>query len=74
MLVIYKALISSNLPIPKQEDIKAQLSGSKIFSKLDFKSALWQLELDPDSCHFTIFHANNKLYCCTGLIMGIKPA
>ena len=69
-----KALISSNHPVPKQEGIKAQLSGSKLFSKLDFKSAFWQLELDPDSCHFTVFHANNKLYHYTCLIMGIKPA
>ena len=71
---VNKALISSNHPIPKQGDIKAQLSGSEILSKLDFKSAFWQLELDPDSCHFTDFHANNKLYRYTRLTMGIKPA
>ena len=69
---VNKALISSKHPIPKQEDTKAQLFGSEIFSKLDFKSAFWQLELEPDSHHFTIFHANNKLYHYTGLIMG-KP-
>ena len=33
---VNKAIISSNHPIPKQDVIKAQLSGSKIFSKLDF--------------------------------------
>ena len=71
---VNKALISTNYPIPKQEDIKAKLSGSKVFSKLDFKSAFWQLELDPDSRHLTVFHANNKLYRYTYLIMGIKPA
>ena len=46
---INKAIQSSNLPIPRQEDIKAQLSGSKVFSRLDFKHAFWQLELHPDS-------------------------
>ena len=69
-----KALISSNHPIPKQEDIKTQLSGSKNFINLDFKSAFWQLELDPDSRHFTVFRGNNKLYCYTHLIIVIKPA
>ena len=71
---VNKALVSTNYPIPKQEDIKAKLSGSKIFSKLDFESAFWQLELDPESRHLTVFHANNKLYRYTHLIMGIKPA
>ena len=68
------ALISTIFPISKQEDIKVQLSGSKMFSKLYFKSAVWQLELHPDSCYFTVFHANNKLYRYTHPIMGVKPA
>ena len=59
---INKAILSSNLPIPRQEDIKAKLSGAKYFSKMDLRSAFWQLELHPDSKHFTIFHQNNKLY------------
>ena len=45
---INKAIQSSNLPIPCQEDIKAKLSATKIFSKLDFKNAFWQLEFHPD--------------------------
>ena len=32
-----KSLISNNYPIPRQEDIRAQLSGANYFSKLDFK-------------------------------------
>ena len=71
---INKALQSSNLPIPRQEDIKAKLSGAKIFSKLDFKSAFWQLELHPDSRNVTVFHRNNKLYRYKRLTMGLKPA
>ena len=34
-----KAVQSTNLPIPRQEDIKSKLSGARIFSNLDFKSA-----------------------------------
>ena len=40
------ALVSSNLPIPRHEEIKTQL---RYFSKLDLKSAFWQLEIDPAS-------------------------
>ena len=38
---VNKALLSSNCPIPRQEDIKAKLGGSTVFSKLDLKSAFW---------------------------------
>ena len=69
-----KALISSNYPIPHQEDIRAQLSGTNYFCKLDFKSAFWQLEIETESQALTVFHANNKLYHYTRLIMGVKPA
>ena len=71
---INKAILSSNLPIPRQEDIKAKLSGSKFFSKMDFRSAFWQLELHPDSRHLTVFHHNNKLYRYKRLTMGVKSA
>ena len=67
-------MLSTDCPILKQEDIKDQLSGSKSFSKLDFKSMFWQLELHPDFRYFTVFYANNKLYRYTRLIMGVKPA
>ena len=71
---INKALISSNRPIPRQEDIKANLSDSEIFSKLDFTSAFWQLELHPESRSLTVFNINNKLYRYKRLTMGVKPA
>ena len=59
---INKAIVSTNQPIPKQEDIGAQLAGARYFSKLDFKSVFWQLELHPYSCYLTVFRANDKLY------------
>ena len=69
-----KALRSSNFPIPRQEDIKAQLSGTKIFSKLDLKSAFWQLELDEEARDLTVFHSGGKLYRYKRLVMGLKPS
>ena len=68
---VNRAIQSSNLPIPKQEDIKTKLAHKKFFSKLDFKSAFWQLELDPESRKFQL---SNKLYSHTVLTMGLKPA
>ena len=71
---VNKAIQSMNHPIPRQEDIKAKLAGAKVFSKLDFNSAFWQLELHPDSRNVAVFHANDKLYRYKRLIMGLKPA
>ena len=69
-----KALISGTYPIPRQEDIRAQLSRANYFSKLDFKSAFSKLELDTESRMLPVFHANNKLYRYTRIIMEVKPA
>ena len=41
---------------------------------MDFKSAFWQLELNPESRKLTVFHANDRLYCYKRLLMGVKPA
>ena len=51
-----------------------QFPGARFLSKLDSKLAFWQLELHPDSHYLTVFHANDKLYQYTRLIMGVKPA
>ena len=69
-----KALLSSNFPIPRQEDLKARISGSKVFSKLDLKSAYWQLEIAPESRWLTTFHCNGHLYRYKRLVMGMKCA
>ena len=55
---VNKAVQSTNLPIPWQEDIKSKLSGTRISSKLNFKSVFWQIELDPESSYLTVFYAN----------------
>jgi hypothetical protein len=68
------ALKSSNFPIPRQEDIKVKLAGANIFSKLDLKSAFWQLEIAPESREYTVFHASGNLFRYKRLVMGLKPA
>ena len=69
-----KALLSSNYPIPRPEDIKAQLSGKQVFSKIDLKSAFWQLEIAEEARNLTVFHGNGKLYRYKRLVMGLKPS
>ena len=69
-----KAIMSTNLPIPRHEDVKSKLAGCKIFSKMDFKSAFWQIVIEEESRYLTVFHANDKLYRYKRLTMGLKPA
>ena len=71
---VNKVLKSNNFPIPRQEDIKVKLAGAKVFSKLDLKSAFWQLELAPESRAMTVFHAGGKLFRYKRLVMGLKPS
>ena len=71
---INKAILANNSPIPHVEEIKAQLSGAKNFSKLDLKSAFWQLELHPDARYLTVFECDGQLYRYKRLLMGVKPA
>ena len=49
-----KAIQDTHLPIPRAEDIRAELSGICVFSKLDFRSAFHQLELEEESRHLTV--------------------
>ena len=69
-----KALLFDNYPTPHQEDIGAQSPGRNFFSKLDFKSAFWQIEVNTEPRALTVFHANNKPCRYTRLIMGVEPA
>ena len=71
---VNKAIIPTNAPISRQEDIKAKLAGCQVFSKINFKSAFWQIELDENSRYLTVFHTNEKLYRHKRLTMGLKPA
>ena len=69
---VNKTIIPTNAPILRQKDTK--LTGCQVFSKMDFKSAFWQIELYEDSSYLTIFHTKDKLYRYRRLTMGLKPA
>ena len=69
-----EAILDTGLPIPKPEDIRKELKGCKVFSKLDFRTAFHQLALDEASRVLTVFPHKGKLKRHTRLTMGAKPA
>ena len=74
MRMANRAIKKTNLPIPRPEEISSQLSGYEVYSKLDFKSAFHQLEIDEKSRRLTVFHANGRLMRYKRLTMGTAPA
>ena len=69
-----KAMMPNHSPIIRPEEVKAQLSSYKYFSKLDFKTAYHQLTLDEQSRTLTVFHAGERLMRYKRLPMGACPA
>ena len=59
---VNKAIQNTRIPIPKVNDIKAKLSGSKFFTKLDLKSEFHQLTLAENNRYLTVFHGKGKLW------------
>lgn len=58
-------------PIPRIDDLFADLAGGKIFSKLDLTSAYQQVPLDPASRKFTTINTFKGLFEYTRLPFGI---
>ena len=61
-------------PLPKINDLLAQLSGSSIFSKLDANSGFWQIPLEKKSRPLTTFITPMGRYCFNKLPFGITSA
>ena len=69
-----KTILSTNIPIPRAEDIRAKLSRCNYFSKVDFKAAFHQIKIAELSRYITVFHAGDWLMRYRRLRMGSKPA
>ena len=69
-----RAIKQTNIPIPRVEDITARLAGNNVFSKVDFKSAFFQLELDERSKNLTVFYAGNRLMRLNRVVQGCCPS
>ena len=60
--------------MPTIQDFKAEVSGSKYFSKIDLKKAYHQLELTPESRYITTFSTHEGLYRYKRLNYGTSSA
>jgi len=69
-----QAAVVDQYPIPKVEDLLAEMSGGKQWSKLDLTSAYMQLELDEDSKDYTTINTHRGLYRYNRLPFGISSA
>ena len=61
-------------PLPRVDEILAQLSGSRVFSKLDANSGFWQIPLAPSSRLLTTFVTPFGRYHFNKLPFGISSA
>ena len=61
-------------PLPMVESILSQLSGAKIFSKLDANSGFWQISLSPESRPLTTFLTPFGHYHFNKLPFGLSSA
>ena len=61
-------------PLPRVDDTLAQLSGAKVFSKLDANSGFWQIPLATESRLLTTFITPYGHFCFNKLPFGITSA
>ena len=61
-------------PLPKVDETLAQLTGAKIFSKLDANSGFWQIPLSQSSRFLTTFITHMGRYCFNKLPFWISSA
>ena len=61
--LLYASAKRETHPLPKVDDTLAQLSGAKVFSKLDANSGFWQIPLAEKSRHLTTFLTPFGRFC-----------
>jgi len=61
-------------PIPRVDEILAQLTGATCFTKLDANSGFWQMPLTKESGPLTTFLTPYGRYCFKKLPFGISSA
>ena len=59
-------------PLPTVDETLAQLSGARVFSKLDANSGFWQIPLTTSSKLLTTFLTHNGRYCFNKMPFGIS--
>ena len=61
-------------PLPRVEDTLAQLTGARVFSKLDANSGFWQIPLSPASRLLTTFITPFGRFCFNKMPFGVSSA
>ena len=73
-LTVNKVSKLDKYPIPKIEDLFAQLAGGKSFSKLDMSQAYQQLVLDEESREYVVINTHRGLFRYNRLPFGVSSA
>ena len=69
-----ESVLRKTYPLPKIDNLLAQISESKFFTKLDCNYGFWQEKLDPDSRFLTTFITPFGRFCFNRMPFGIKSA
>lgn len=69
-----KAIKREHFKLPTREEVMAQFSGAKWFSKLDASSGFWQLRFDEESSRLCTFNTPEGRYRFLRLPYGILSA
>lgn len=69
-----KAIQRSFHHLPTVDEMKVQLAGAAIFTKLDIKNAFHHLELDEESRELTTFQTESGMRRFTRLMFGVNCA
>ena len=69
-----KCVLREVYPLPRVDEILAQLAGSRVFRKLDANSGFWQIPLAPSSRLLTTFVTPFGRYHFNKLPFGISSA
>ncbi|KAG8180416.1 hypothetical protein JTE90_022765 [Oedothorax gibbosus] len=73
-LTVNAATDLEQYPLPKIEDLFAQLSGGETFSKLDLQDAYCQFELDEESQDLVVINTHRGLFRYKRLPFGVASA
>ena len=73
-MTINQAAKLDKYPLPKIEDLFAQLAGGKTFTKLDLSQAYQQVKLDESSKPYTVINTHRGLFRYNRLPYGVASA
>ena len=73
-LTVNQVLNTETYPLPRIEEIFANLNGGKLFTKLDMSNAYLQLPLDEDSKTYVTINTHKGLFKFNRLPFGVSSA